>query len=173
MEQTESASSQDFISLTADVVSAYVTKNPIQRGDLPSLIEEVHASFQKLTQPAPSPEPLRPTPPVSAQTSIQPDHLISRGDGGTYKWLKRHVTGRGLTPQQYRARWGLPSDYPMVAQHYAKQRSELARAAGLGQNRRKNVPKTAAASKADAVSAPVPNGKKRKSSGKARKSKAG
>ena len=171
MEQSDPAGSEDFISLTADVVSAYVTKNSIQKGDLPSLIAEVHASFQKLTQPAP-PEPVRPTPPISAKKSITPDHLISMEDGRKYKSLKRHLTGRGLTPQQYREKWGLPSDYPMVAPNYAKQRSELARAAGLGQQRRKNVPKVATPSKADAVSAPVPNERNRRPSGKPRKSKA-
>jgi predicted transcriptional regulator len=168
MEQSDPAGSEDFISLTADVVSAYVTKNSIQKGDLPSLIAEVHASFQKLTQPAP-PEPVRPTPPISAKKSITPDHLISMEDGRKYKSLKRHLTGRGLTPQQYREKWGLPSDYPMVAPNYAKQRSELARAAGLGQQRRKNVPKAAAGSKADVVTAPDPTTKKGGRSGKSRK----
>src|SRR5689334_23027954 len=145
MDTQPSSTSSDFVSLTADVVSAYVANNATQARDLSELISQVHASFVRLSSPQAeaAPEPL--TPPVSIKKSITPDYLISLEDGKRYKSLKRHLTGRGLTPEQYRQKWGLRSDYPMVAPNYAKQRSELARASGLGQQRRK---KPGAASKA-------------------------
>jgi predicted transcriptional regulator len=86
-----------------------------------------------------APEPEKPTPLMPIKKTITPDHLVSLEDGRRYKSLKRHLSGRGLTPADYRDKWGLPKDYPMVAPNYAKQRSELAKALGLGQQRRKKV----------------------------------
>jgi predicted transcriptional regulator len=125
----------DLTALTAEVVSAYVAKNSLRPADIPDLIASVHRAFQGLSAP-PQAEPEKREPAVSIRKSITPDFLISLEDGRRYKTLRRHLTGRGLTPEQYREKWGLPSNYPMVAPNYAKQRSELARASGLGQLRR-------------------------------------
>ena len=128
--------------LTTDVVSAYVTNNAVRVSELPALIASVSAAFGGLgSAPPPEPEELR--PPVSIKKSITPDYLISLEDGRQYKSLKRHLAGRGLTPAQYREKWGLPSTYPMVAPSYSKQRSELAKSLGLGQIRT-NAPAAAA-----------------------------
>jgi predicted transcriptional regulator len=124
----------DLASLTADIVSAYVMKNAISRSDLPNVIASVHAALQNLRRVAPEPEKLEPRVPI--KKSITPDYLISLEDGRRYKTLRRHLTGRGLTPEAYREKWGLPRDYPMVAPNYAKQRSDLAKALGLGQARK-------------------------------------
>ena len=124
----------DYTTLSADIVSAYVTKNSVRPSDLPDLIASVHSALQSLSAPRQAaPEKLE--PPVSIKKSITPDYLISLEDGKGYKSLKRHLTGRGLTPEQYREKWGLPRDYPMVAPNYAKRRSELAKTMGLGQKR--------------------------------------
>jgi predicted transcriptional regulator len=126
----------DYTTHTADVISAYVSHNSVRAADLPDLIASVHRALQGLSAP-PQAEPEKRQPPVSIRKSITPDFLISLEDGKRYKSLRRHLTSRGLTPQTYREKWGLPRDYPMVAPNYAKQRSELARASGLGQIRRK------------------------------------
>jgi predicted transcriptional regulator len=136
MANVEAAEQPNFIELTAELVSAYVANNSIQRGDIPGLIEAIHASFTSLGKPAASPAAERPIPPVSIKKSINQDYLISLEDGRRYKSLKRHLSGRGLTPEQYREKWSLPVDYPMVAPSYAKQRSELAKSMGLGRQRR-------------------------------------
>jgi predicted transcriptional regulator len=121
--------------LTAEIVSAYVTKHSVARADLPGVIASVHAALRGLTSP-PAPEPEELVPPVPIRKTITPDFLISLEDGRRYKTLRRHLTGRGLTPEQYRAKWGLRADYPMVAPNYSKARSELAIARGLGQKRK-------------------------------------
>ncbi|MGX7707998.1 MucR family transcriptional regulator [Methylobacterium sp. Gmos1] len=127
----------DFTALTADIVSAYVAKNSVPVGELPGLIASTHAALEKLGAP-PAPEPVRPEPPVPIRKTVTPDHIISLEDGRPYKTLKRHLSGRGMTPEEYRQKWGLPHDYPMVAANYAAQRSELAKSSGLGSNRRKS-----------------------------------
>jgi len=121
--------------LTAQVVSAYVTNNTLPLAELPNLIASVHASLTRLNAPQaePAPEKLKPLMPI--KKTITPDHLISLEDGKHYKSLKRHLGGRGLTPEQYREKWGLPRDYPMVAPNYSAQRSEMARTIGLGRKR--------------------------------------
>ena len=126
------------VELTALIVSAYVGNNAISPLDLPGLISSVFASISGLGS-ATAAEPEKPVPRVAIKKSITPDHLISLEDGKPYKSLKRHLTGRGLTPAEYRTKWGLPHDYPMVAPNYAKQRSELAKSLGLGQMRRKRA----------------------------------
>jgi predicted transcriptional regulator len=134
----DNAGAPDFTALTAEVVSAYVANNSLRPADIPDLIDSVHRALQGLSAP-PQAEPEKREPPVSIRKSITPDFLISMEDGRRYKTLRRHLAGRGLTPEQYREKWGLPHDYPMVAPNYAKQRSELARASGLGQIRRKGA----------------------------------
>jgi predicted transcriptional regulator len=124
--------SQDLVELTSEIVSAYVTHNKVSSEDLPSVITSVHSALQGLDQEKQR-EPEKPTPMVPIKRSITPDYLISLEDGRRYKSLKRHLSGRGLTPQQYREKWGLAKDAP----NYAQQRSELAKALGLGQQRRK------------------------------------
>lgn len=130
----------DVVALTADVVSAFVGNNSLPVGELPALISSVHAALVKITgthavEPAPEPEVL--TPAVSVRKSLTPDYIICLDDGRKFKSLKRHLATLGMTPDQYRAKWSLPADYPMVATNYAATRSALAKKIGLGQNRRK------------------------------------
>ncbi|ACL63250.1 MucR family transcriptional regulator [Methylobacterium nodulans] len=120
-----------LIATTADIVSAFLAHNPVPVTDLPPLLTAVHASLTGLTKPAePKPEPL--VPPVPIRKTITPDAIISLEDGQPYKTLARHLGRLGLTPEQYRAKWGLPTNYPMTAPNYAAQRSELAKKHGLG-----------------------------------------
>jgi predicted transcriptional regulator len=121
------------VELTADIVSAYVGASNIQRSELPGLIGDVHSALTNLGKPPVEPKA---EPPVPIKQTIKPDYIISLEDGRRYKSLKRHLRGRGLTPEQYREKWGLRPDYPMVAPNYSKARSELAKALGLGQVRK-------------------------------------
>jgi predicted transcriptional regulator len=125
----------ELVALAAELVAAYVGNNVVQQSDLPQLIAAVHGSLRGLSSQGAPAQAERPAPPVPVKKSITPDYLISLEDGRRYKSLKRHLAGRGLTAEQYRQKWGLPGDYPMVAPNYAKQRSELAKAAGLGRKR--------------------------------------
>jgi predicted transcriptional regulator len=138
MQNSSAVDENSRIALTTDVVAAYVANNSVAARDLPQLIASVHQTFGALLSPPP-PEAEKPIPRVPIKKSITPDHLISLEDGKPYKTLKRHLTRRGLTPAEYRTKWGLPPDYPMVAPNYAKQRSELAKSLGLGQQRRKRA----------------------------------
>ena len=122
--------------LTAGVISAYVSKNPIAATDLPVLIGQVYAAFTKTLNGAvvKRDEPLKPAVPI--KKSVTPDYIINLEDGQKHKMLKRRLATRyGMTPEQYRAKWGLPADYPMVAPNYAAQRSALAKTIGLGHKR--------------------------------------
>jgi predicted transcriptional regulator len=122
----------DVLSLTAQVISAYVSKNPLPTGSLPDLIGQVHNSLQALKMPPVEPAaPLVPAVPI--KRSVTPDYIVSLEDGRKFKSLKRHLmTYYGLTPDEYRKKWDLPADYPMVAPNYAAARSELAKSMGLG-----------------------------------------
>ncbi|MER8863043.1 MucR family transcriptional regulator [Mesorhizobium sp. M0751] len=122
----------DLLELTAHIVSAYVEKNRLPASGLGDLIASVSASIRGLGQPAvPVAAPL--TPAVNPKKSVTPDYIICLEDGKKFKSLKRHIGVHfGLTPDAYRAKWGLPSDYPMVAPNYAASRSQLAKAIGLG-----------------------------------------
>ena len=126
----------NHIDLAADIVSAFVSNNAVPSAELPSLIASVHSALAKVANGHTEKPAEAPVPPVSIKKSITSDFLISLEDGRRYKSLKRHLKGRGLTPEQYREKWGLSRDYHMVAPNYAKQRSELAKALGLGQLRR-------------------------------------
>jgi predicted transcriptional regulator len=134
----------NFTELTADIVSAYVSKNSVRPSDLPELIGTVHAALRSAGNPPAQQAPERPTPVVNPKKSVTPDYIISLLDGRHYPSMKRHLSGRGLTPDQYRDMFGLPRDYPMVAPNYAKRRSELAKSMGLGQQRKKSAQAKAA-----------------------------
>lgn len=151
MDQTEQQ--LDFASITADIVSTYIANNSVHRGDLPNMIAAVHAALQGLVSPKQA-EPEKPEAAVSIRKSVTPDFLISLEDGKKYKSLKRHLGKLGLTPEQYRTKWALPSDYPMVAPNYAAKRSELARRSGLGLQRMKTAAKEVAMS-GESVTAPA------------------
>lgn len=128
---------QGLIELTADVVSAYVSNNSVTAGDLPGLINEVYLALTRVGS-APVAAPVEPAKPaVNPKKSITPDYIICLEDGKKFKSLKRHLsTMYSLSPEQYREKWGLPADYPMVAPNYAEARSRLAKEMGLGQKRK-------------------------------------
>jgi predicted transcriptional regulator len=136
----------DLTSITADIVSSYVANNAVHRADLPAVIASVHAALQGLVAPKQAEPAKQLQPAIAIRKSVTPDFLVSLEDGKKYKTLKRHLGKLGLTPAQYRAKWGLPDDYPMVAPNYALRRSELARSSGLGQQRRKTAAKAVAMS---------------------------
>ena len=122
-----------IVQLTADIVSAFVTNNKVERGELSKLIENVHLALVKAPAAAAEPEKPNLVPAVSIKKSVTPDYIISLEDGKKFKSLKRHLKGSyNLTPEEYRVKWGLPHDYPMVAPNYAKTRSDLAKRMGLG-----------------------------------------
>jgi predicted transcriptional regulator len=135
---SENPANGNFIELTAKIVSAYVSNNSVAAGDIPGLISQVHSALTRVSGPAseaPS-EPLKPA--VSVKKSITPEYLVCLEDGKKFKSLKRHLrTQYNMTPEQYRDKWSLGSDYPMVAPNYAAARSQLAKQMGLGQQRRR------------------------------------
>ncbi len=134
---TESANSGDILALTTEIVAAHVSNNTVSVGDLPHLINQVYQSLSTIgTGTAPVVE--RTQPAVSVKKSITPDYIVCLEDGKKLKMLKRHLkTAYNMTPEDYRERWSLPADYPMVAPNYAKQRSRLAKEIGLGTRARK------------------------------------
>ncbi|MEC8281992.1 MAG: MucR family transcriptional regulator [Pseudomonadota bacterium] len=126
-------SKEQLLEMTTEIVSAYVGNNTIAAGELNELIVSIHDSLHNLTTGGVEvePEPIKPAVPV--RRSVTPDYLICLEDGKRLKMLKRHLrTTYGLSPDDYRAKWGLPADYPMVAPNYAQQRSEFAKKIGLG-----------------------------------------
>lgn len=129
---------ETMITLTADIVAAHVSNNSVSVNDLPTLISNVHGALTALTGPAPVEPTAKQEPAVSVRASIKPDYVVCLEDGKKLKMLKRHLmTHYNLTPEQYRTKWGLPADYPMVAPNYAEQRRTLAKSIGLGTKRRK------------------------------------
>ena len=129
----------DYIELTADIVSAYVSNNSMPVSELANLLTNVHAALSGLSaggSDAPAKDTVEKPTPAQIKKSITPDSLVSFEDGKPYKTLKRHLTLRGLTPEAYRTKYGLSADYPMTSASYSAQRSELARSLGLGQQRR-------------------------------------
>jgi predicted transcriptional regulator len=142
--QTPDTESSTTIELATNIVAAFVAKNSLPMGELPALIGAVHAALAKLENgPLDSAlaEDAKPEPAVPIRKSVTPDYLICLDDGKKFKSLKRHLKTLGMTPEAYRAKWGLPSTYPMVAANYSAKRSELATNMGLGQKRRKAVPR--------------------------------
>jgi len=132
---------ETLITLTADIVSAHVSNNSVAVSDLPLLINNVHRALNGLGEKKEEPAP-RPEPKVSIRSSIKPDYIVCLEDGKKLKMLKRHLmTHYNLTPDEYRQKWGLSADYPMVAPNYAEQRRMLAKQIGLGTKRKRGARK--------------------------------
>ena len=129
-------SEDDILKLVTEIVSAYVSKNPVAADELPALIKKVHATLGGFSE---NDATIAPRPPaVPVKKSVQPDYIVCLEDGKKLKMLKRYLRSRyKLSPSEYRDRWNLPPDYPMVAPNYAIARSELAKQMGLGQQRRR------------------------------------
>jgi predicted transcriptional regulator len=138
MAMADNTGSNNFIELTAGIVSAFVSNNSVAAAEIPALINQVHSALLRVSsgaKDAPA-EPLKPA--VSVKKSVTPDYIVCLDDGKKFKSLKRHLrTQYNVTPEQYREKWGLPADYPMVAPNYAAARSKLAKDMGLGQQRRR------------------------------------
>lgn len=135
--EIESAKNELLITLTSDIVAAHVSNNSVAVSDVAALIHNVHSALSNLSEPAPAPE-VKLEPAVSIRSSIKPDYIVCLEDGKKLKMLKRHLmTHYQMTPDDYRAKWGLPADYPMVAPNYAEQRRTLAKKIGLGTKRRR------------------------------------
>ena len=126
-----------LLTLTADIVAAHVSNNSVAVNDLPNLIQNVHSALSGISTNRSAPE-AKPEPKVSIRASIKPDYIVCLEDGKKQKMLKRHLmTNHGMTPDEYRQKWGLAADYPMVAPNYAEQRRTLAKSIGLGTKRSK------------------------------------
>ena len=135
MESTEQ--SRDLLTLTTEIVAAHVSNNTVAVNDLPQLINQIYTPLANIGT-APAAPAARPQPAISVKKSIQPDYIVCLEDGKKLKMLKRHLkTAYNMTPESYRERWGLSSDYPMVAPNYARQRSRLAKEIGLGTRARR------------------------------------
>ncbi len=145
MSEENETQAVDLVGLTADIVSAYVSKNPLPVTGLPELIASIHSSLSGIGSPTLAEQPKQ-EPAVNPKRSVFPDYIICLEDGKKFKSLRRHLTVHyGLTPDEYREKWGLKADYPMVAPNYAAQRSELAKASGLGRKAEVKPAKNAAA----------------------------
>jgi predicted transcriptional regulator len=133
----ESDTQPGLVALTAQIVSAYVSKNTVVAGDLPQLISETHAALSRASGNIAAAESNELKPKVAVKKSVMPDYIICLEDGKKFKSLKRHLrTHYNLSPEEYREKWGLPHDYPMVAPNYARARSDLAKKMGLGTSKR-------------------------------------
>jgi predicted transcriptional regulator len=133
----QTGSEDSLLTLTADIVAAHVSNNSVAVNDLPNLIQNVHSALSAISGAASAPE-AKPEPKVSVRSSVKPDFIVCLEDGKRLKMLKRHLmTHYNLTPDEYRQKWGLSSDYPMVAPNYAEQRRTLAKSIGLGTKRKR------------------------------------
>ncbi|WP_182179361.1 MucR family transcriptional regulator [Methylobacterium radiotolerans] len=151
----------NLIELTADIVAAYVSNNSVPTSEMPALLSAIHGALVGLNSPAaPAEAKIDRATPSQIRKSISPDALISFEDGRSYKTLKRHLTALGLSPEQYRAKWGLPVDYPMTAPSYSEMRSALAKNTGLG-NLRRNAAAKATSAGETIVEASKANGRKK------------
>jgi MucR family transcriptional regulator, transcriptional regulator of exopolysaccharide biosynthesis len=134
---SDSKPARDALALTADIVSAYVSRHDVSPGEIPALIQLVHGTLLLVSGGAVDTGTEAPKPAVSPKRSVTPEYIVCLEDGKKFKSLKRHLrTQYKMTPEQYREKWGLPADYPMVAPNYAAARSHLAKQMGLGQQRR-------------------------------------
>lgn len=132
-EKAQELGQDELLQMAVDIVSAYVSNNALASGQIPDLITTVYSSLNALSKPAMEEKPAPQKPAVSIRKSITDDFIVCLEDGKKLKMLKRHLrTNYGMTPEEYRAKWGLPADYPMVAPNYAKQRSAFAKKIGLG-----------------------------------------
>lgn len=148
MTEQNDARNLDLVELTADIVSAYVSNNPLPVAGLADLIASIHSSLSGVGHPVAAEQP-RQEPAVNPKKSVTSDFIICLEDGKEFKSLKRHLSSHyGLTPEEYRTKWGLAHDYPMVAPSYAAHRSEMAKSIGLGR-------------KATPAKKPVPKGRKK------------
>jgi predicted transcriptional regulator len=130
----------NFIELTAEIVSAYVSNNTVPAAEIPGLINQVHAALSRVSGKASDGSGEPPKPAISVKKSITPEFIVCLEDGKKFKSLKRHLrTQYNMTPEQYREKWSLSADYPMVAPNYAAARSQLAKQMGLGQQRRRRA----------------------------------
>lgn len=137
MQDLEIDMKETLITLTSDIVAAHVSNNDVAVADLPGLITNVYAALANLGE-TPVVEEAKPQPAVAIRNSVKPDYIVCLEDGKKLKMLKRYLrTNFNMSPEEYRARWGLPADYPMVAPNYAAARSQLAKQMGLGQQRRR------------------------------------
>lgn len=137
-ENKDSVDRGDVLALTSDIVSSHVANNSVAMADLPHLIEQVFTTLSKLGSGSGDEPAAKPKPAVPVRRSITPDYIVCLEDGKKLKMLKRHLrTAYNMSPEEYRERWGLPSDYPMVAPNYAAQRRTLAKKIGLGTKRGK------------------------------------
>jgi predicted transcriptional regulator len=135
---SENTVSPNYVDLAVEIVSAFVSNNSVATSDLPQLIGDVHAALVRINGGVVEGPAEAPKPAVPVRKSITPDYIICLEDGKKFKSLKRHLrTQYDLTPEEYREKWGLPADYPMVAPNYAEARSTLAKKMGLGQQRKK------------------------------------
>ena len=134
----DGAGRPDYVALTAEIVSAYVSNNTVSATDIPSLIAQVHGALSRVSNGAAVAAAETQKPAISLKRSVTPEYIVCLEDGKKFKSLKRHLrTQYNMTPEQYREKWSLPPDYPMVAPNYAAARSELAKQMGLGQQRRR------------------------------------
>jgi predicted transcriptional regulator len=135
---SENAGAPNYVELAADIVSAYVSNNSVSVTDLPALIGDIHQALLRVSSGAVETPAEAPKPAIPVKKSITPDYIVCLEDGKKFKSLKRHLrTQYNMSPEEYREKWGLPADYPMVAPRYAEARSQLAKQMGLGQQRRK------------------------------------
>ena len=142
--RSRDAQGPDLVTMTGQIVASYVRANQVAIADLPNLIRSVHSSLAGTNQPVPEPVELRPAVPI--KKSVTPDYIVCLEDGKKLKMLKRYLrTTYDMTPEEYRAKWGLPADYPMVAPNYAARRSEFAKQIGLGRKPAEETPPPAAA----------------------------
>ena len=174
MIESETTQVADYVELSADIVSAYVSNNSLPTSEIGSLINRVHAAVSSLAKGGNASltkeDGVEKATPAQIKKSITQDALISFEDGKQYKTLRRHLTIRGLTPEAYRAKYGLPADYPMVSAGYSAQRSELAKALGLGQQRNgASKVAEAKAAQADETVSEAPADAKPKRAGRPRK----
>ncbi len=128
----------ELLALTTDIITSHLSRNAVGASEIPGLIREIYSTLATVGTSEPVSD--RPQPAISVRKSVQPDYIISLEDGKKLKMLKRHLkTAYNMTPEEYRQRWGLPSDYPMVAPNYATQRRNLAKKIGLGTRRKKSA----------------------------------
>jgi predicted transcriptional regulator len=135
MNDTQSGKADELLRLATDIVAAYVSNNPVPVSELPGMIKSVHSTLGGLTGSTPADVGTAQKPAINVKKSVTPEYIVCLEDGKKLKMLKRYLRSRyNMTPDEYRAKWGLPADYPMVAPNYAQQRSDFAKKIGLGRS---------------------------------------